>query len=190
MQQQVFLDMGWQHTAYQWGGVTALVDAGLPDARVAPWRLIDSGDALLVHLGNAALLHHEQRVILQDDFDALRSHRGPVGEAITDFLTWGAESPVPGGRAYRDVVTHRIEIPMIAPEAPALWPPTQWIPVEYAPIEVHVPRGNLADFDDRWEWITVDMIPAMLRFLRDPVAATELIETPVPDRAARQRRLG
>ena len=190
MHQEIFNDLGWQHAAYTWVGVDAIEFAGVSGDNLRAWQDIASGDAVRVANGNRFLLDREQKVIIQDDYEAIRSYRGPIGEALTYLMTWTASNPIPGGEPYRDVVTRNLEIPSLSLDSPKIWPPWEWVPVDYDPITITVPRGNIANIADRWEWIMVDMVPAYIRLLGDPVLMTEIIETPVSVRADGERLLG
>jgi hypothetical protein len=59
------------------------------------------------------------------------------------------------------------------------------------PFDDVVPGGNITDFQDRWDWITTDMMPTYQQLLRDnPQLAQQLIDTPVAERAQLIRNLG
>jgi len=54
-----------------------------------------------------------------------------------------------------------------------------------------VPGGNITQFQDRWDWITLDMMPKYQQLLHDdPQLAQQLIDMPVADRAQEFRNLG
>jgi len=194
MQKEIFDDMGWQHMSYELGGIEALrdLDDRLPVdcIDIRPWELIASGDADNVLLGNELLLFREQSQIIQDDYDVIKSHNGPVGWAVTTVLTWSAGSPFEGALPYRDVLNHTIEIPYLGPAMPKAWPPWEWVPAEWESFEISIPAGNIANFDDRWEWISSDMLPAYQALLEDQGAVEAIIEIPVADRADELRMLG
>lgn len=48
--------------------------------------------------------------------------------------------------------------------------------------------GNIANFNDRWDWIDRDMLPRYQELLRGPEGA-RLIGQPLPELATRFRRL-
>lgn len=190
MQKEIFEDLAWQHEAYLGGGIEELrrvreqePDA-LDDETLRAWEDIDSGDPQRIARGNKALLRREQRRIVQDHYDEMRRHHGPVGEAFTRLLTLISDNPIPGGRPYRDVVTRTIGFEIDTPRVPLVG----WDPPDPG-VHVTLPRGNIADFDDRWEWIERDMLPSYRRLLADPDQMRRLVETPVSERAGRLRRL-
>jgi len=111
-------------------------------------------------------------------------------------------SPVPGGRPYREVVNH-VNFPdgpnfPKAPTAPKVRIPGTdyklggWEGPDGPDIgdPGAVPCGNIADFEDRWEWITEDMLPAFDELVRtDPELLDQIVNTPMPDRAEPLRRV-
>ena len=183
MQREIFEDLAWQHEAYLWGGIEELrrlTSAGeLDRATLWAWENIASGDPARVARGNEALLWREQRQVIQDDYDDIRRHHGPAGEAFTDLLTWLAESPFPDGRAYREVLPRIVEVPTFLPPL--------WLPGPK--LRVPAPRGNVADFGNRWEWIRRDMLPAYRRLLADPERMRATVATPVATRVRNFRKL-
>ncbi len=189
MQREIFDDLAWQHEAYRQGGIDEirrLNEIGaIGDDLLQAWEDIASGDPARVDAGNQALLVREQRDIIQDDYDAMRAHHGIVGEAFTRIMTWVAPAPIPGGRPYRDVVTHDIFVGVDTPDEIPI-PFTPWgidTPDEVG-VHIEIPRGTLAKFNDRWEWIETDMLPAWEALVHDdPERARQLVGTPVAERA-------
>ncbi len=192
MQKEIFDDLAWMHVAYRYGGLEALlprlVGSDHTSARIA-WIDIATGEPGRVAAGNARLLRREQLEIIQDDYDRIRAHNGAGGEALTRFLTWTADSAIPGARPYREAVTHTIEIPMAGFDQPQLWPPWEMVPVRYEPVVITLPRGNIADFEARWEWIESDLLPAYLALHARREHLEELLSVPVVDRARGERAL-
>jgi hypothetical protein len=185
MQKQIFDDMAWKHVAYTMGGIGLLREisrqGGLRPQELQPFEDIASGDPARVSSGNEALLRREQFDIIQNDYDEIRSHDGPVGATFTEALTWTAGNPIPGGHSYK-ADFHRdidIDIPLMNP-------------VPIGPQSVHVatiqvPEGNVADFEDRWRWISQDMLPHYRELLQHPDQMQALVDAPVADRAHQYR---
>jgi len=200
MQRKIFDDLAWQHEAYVSGGLPALEKLVEADAigasQLQPWRDIASGHANRVATGNKALLRREQYFVIQRDYGDMRAHHGDVGEVFTALTTWIAESPVPGGRPYREVVNHvnfpdGWDLPKL-PTAPKVRIPGTdykvggWEGSDLPDVgdSGAIPRGNIAKFRDRWEWIEGDMLPAFDELADDdPERLRSIIETPVGDRA-------
>ncbi len=188
MQKKIFDDLAWQHVAYAEGGIAEMrrlnASGQLSDELVQVWEDIASGDPARVQAGNTALLQREQQRIIQPDYQEMRDHHGPVGEIFTLVLTWTAQSPIPGGRPYGDVVHTTYDIPKWAcallggPAGLFICP------------SITVPDGNIASYDDRWQWISNDMLPAYQRLVADdPARLHDLLETPVSELADGHRRI-
>jgi hypothetical protein len=183
MQKAIADDLLWQHEAYRARGIPGLLPHLLTGRlhldTYRAWLDIASGKPARVSQGNRALLEHEQRTILPRFYDELRST--PAGTAFAELITLTTESPIPGGRAYRDVMVARTwPIPGLDPEVP--------FPRAFMPGPLGRVRGNIADKDDRWEWITRDMWPAHERLLaQDPARMDQLMHTPVRELADARR---
>jgi hypothetical protein len=110
------------------------------------------------------LADQEQNTVLQPFYEDIQN-RGPwglSGAALTAALSWAAESPVPGGRRFGDVVTREV------------WG-----------IDTGIP-GNLANDRHRWKWITDDMLPKWNELAQgNPQRAREILSLPVEVLAAR-----
>jgi hypothetical protein len=187
MQKKIFEDLAWQHEAYLAGGIAEmrrLKAAGeIRAAVLEAWEDIASGDPKRVANGNRALLRREQKDVIGKDYTTMRKHHPPVGEVFTSLMTEAAESPIPGGRPYRDVVQH-VDGPNLPnlPDLPGFLPNLPDLPDLPA-----IARGNVAKFNDRWEWIDKDMLPAYQRIGRDPEQLQDLIDTPIAERAEKLR---
>ena len=185
MQREIFDDLAWKHEAYAMGGI-ALMRALetrrlIENTELAAWEDIASGDRGRVAAGNKELLRREQYRIIQDDYDAMRRRHGPVGDAFTYTMTAIAEMPVPGSRPYRDVSPLTVHVD---PTPPVFgWDP----PPSGANVPTPLPRGNIAVYDDRWQWIESDLLPAYQNL--DPAAVRAIVSTPVSDRAHAARKL-
>ena len=207
MQRQVFDDIAWQHVAFREGGLEAMEGVfavGFVGRReVGVWRDIDRGRPEAVARANRNLAYVEQHDVIGDDFTRLRTGRGVVGHAFTLATSAVAASPVPGGRAFREVVPYEVAVDTpdrlaVVPDrlVPDRVPGTGWrvpggdgVAVDL-PDEAHLadlPVNDVSLFRNRWAWITDDMLPAYRRFLArhgwDDYAHTPLVDI------ARDRRV-
>ena len=201
MQKEIFDDLAWQHEAYAMGGVGLMREiAARNPSEIFPrdlqaWEDIGSGDPDRIEDGNRELLLREQERVIQDDYDAMREHNGPVGDVITYGLGVMAENPMPRGEAYRDYDPVTLELHVETPDL-QVTPSTPWgggVTIDTPDLnieeELPLPAGNLSNFDDRWGWIENDMLPRYQELLQDPGAAEAIVGTPVDDRAEDYRKL-
>ncbi len=200
MQREIFDDLAWQHEAFVLGGAPLMREIAsrnpneLLPRDVDAWEDIGSGDADRIQQGNADLLLREQERVIQDDYDAMRDHHGPVGDVFTYGFSTMAENPMPGGQAYRDYDPIELSLDL-APSIPVgpLGPFGPHVDVDVADVEVHqtlpLPAGNLSNFDDRWGWIENDMLPRYQELLQDPDATRALVSSDVAARAGDFRKL-
>jgi uncharacterized protein YukE len=209
MQRNIFDDLAWQHLAYTHGGMAAMRDLAargeIGNVHLAAWRDIDSGDPDRIRAGNARLLRHEQEHIIGQDYDAIRD-RSIVTWALTMGMSIIAESPVSGGRPFREVVPYTVGASISLPERIPIVP-DQLIPDRVPFTDLPVPGGggisipgpgtvgvsvdlplhNVSIFENRWEWIETDMVPAYLDLV-DTGVAPGIIATPIEE-LAEDRRL-
>jgi len=188
MQKKIFDDLAWKHTAYSLGGIDLMrqlrANGQLQPRELQPFEDIASGDPTRIADGNQALLYREQHYIIQPDYNAMRTHDGPVGPAMTEALTWTANNPIPGGHSYAHDFHHDAHIPVsVVPGVPFL----PFGPHVDVPVPVSVPTGNIADYNDRWRWISQDMLPAYRHLLQDPGQMQALVNQPVAARARKYR---
>ncbi|WP_049568595.1 DUF2515 family protein [Streptomyces sp. SBT349] len=194
MQKQIFVDMGWQHAAYDRGGIEEMrrLAAGgeLTPGMLTAWEDIASGDPARIEQGNAALLRREQETILQDDYDAMQQR--DLGQAVTYMLGATSESPVPDGTAFRDVVNDvAVDLPdQIRMPVPSL-PGSGEIAID-TPDEIRfdspLPTGNIANFGSRWQWISQDMLPSYQYLLdHDMERLRNEVGRPLEERASDYR---
>lgn len=186
MQRQIFMDLAWQHEAFLAGGIVEIRRHGargtLDVRTVRAWEHIATGDPDRVRAGTMGLIEREQKRVIQDEYDRMRDHHGPVGEAFTDLMTWMADNPIPGGRSYTDVSHRKIGVDL--PDLPGPLP-------DLPDLSIKVPKGNVADYEDRMRWIKKDVAPTYDRFIhRHPDKMREMLETPVSERADGFRKLG
>jgi hypothetical protein len=172
MQQEIFKDLAWQHQAYVEGGLPALEAAyqrrDIKEEKVIQaWRDIASGDENRQWQGNAVLLEREQRDILRQGYERIRTRTTslniskfpPVslpidsGKLIAGAMSQMAQSPIPGGRSFREVTGDKTDITV---------------------------------FDDRWRWIRDDMLPAYRNLT--PERRTALVNQSLEDLANRKFR--
>lgn len=137
----VYLDIVWQHLAYEHGGIDAIRDAWedreLDISLYQAWRMIDQGrsegDEALVWEGNRRLLVYEQRITLQEGvYDRYPREFERLSGGLVNFVS-PITSPIPG-----DDVT--------------FWD--------------HGGR-DIGDFDQRWAWIEESILPAWQRLEPD-----------------------
>lgn len=184
MQQDIFVDQAVMHEAYLSGGMPAiqdLYDAGIiDDATLTAWQQIDDGiatdDMELIETGNTQLLYREQHDIIQPYYDAMFNRPG-TGQAFTYFLGIVGDPAVPTAMTYGDFnplyVTSEI---LTDVDIPILQEP----PIPDVTVQTPFPDGNLANFDDRWEYISGDTLPAFqLLVEQSPEVVTEILTTPV-----------
>lgn len=156
MQQDIFLDLGWQHQAYIERGICE-IDAACRRGDISKrnyeaWLDINSGDPERVWRGNEALLFQEQFNVLDPSYRQIRS--GLLGGPTAWVLSMMTQPPIPGG----------------------------------SPFTAVVPGGDVTRFQDRWQWITTDMLPAYSRLT--PQDRATLINEPLEQLAARNFAAG
>ena len=199
MQKEIFDDLAWQHEAYVLGGVGLMRDihrnnpSEVDTRQLQAWEDIASGDPDRVAEGNTQLLRREQLEIIQDDYDDMRGHHGPVGDVATYAFSVMAENPVPGGQAYRDYDPITIEADIGPPDLTfgvPFGPSWTWDSPDYhLEQELPLPAGNLSNFEDRWGWIENDMLPRYQELLQDPEATRAIVSSDVAARAEDFRKL-
>jgi hypothetical protein len=185
MQRDIFHDQGVQHQAYADGGMAAIEElaaAGLLNpTSLAAWRDIASGEPDRVARGNAVHLEREQREIIAKKYDDMRG-RFPTGPAVTWAMTFAGSPSIPGARSYPDVFPATItqgspglrRVPLVG------WDNPLQVTVE---IETPFPAGNISVYEQRWDLIEQDTLPAFRDLLeRDPARVQELLEQPVGER--------
>lgn len=211
MEKDVYRDQAVMHEAYLTGGLPAvreLLDAGIiDDATYQGWVDIStasaSGDRTLLEQGNEQLLRREQFDILADSYDAM--HDRPLGPAFTYAMTLVGQPSIPGASTYAeyDPLTFSASTPGpedIGIDVDVRVPftdigfgfgvsgdnPTQVDVTVTTPL----PGGNLADRNERWDYITGDTLPTYLDLARtDPDGLRELIESSMTDRVEDERIL-
>jgi hypothetical protein len=106
MQQDIFMDLAWQHQAYIERGIceldTAYRRGDISKDNFQFWLDIDSGYPQQVWRGNKALLHQEQFNVLDPTYRQIRG--GLLGGPTAWMLSRMTESPIPGGKPFSEVV--------------------------------------------------------------------------------------
>jgi hypothetical protein len=134
-------DLAWQFEAYRKGGLDALEEIYAVDSAhtnldlnaITAWQNIDQGiqqtNQALVLSGNEALLHREQQQVLAFGYATLSSMTG-----ITTLMSILADCPIwdydPGHVDYNEPFDGRDFLSVVGI------------------------GHNIANFDDRWTWIT------------------------------------
>ena len=149
MQKAIFCDLMPMHQAYVDGGLPALqemADAGVfPSTVMDAWRDIASADPERIAAGNATLLRREQLTVIGDRWDAVRNYRDGLGEAMT-YASTMVGSPSVGG----------------------VQPMRSWRPIKFtqslaggreALVTVPLPAWDWSRFDERWDYITDQLLP-------------------------------
>ncbi|MFI5778181.1 hypothetical protein [Nocardia sp. NPDC051570] len=149
MQKNIFSDLMPMHDAYVTAGLSAVAEfeaAGLfGEDIMGAWRDIASGDDNRIAAGNGALLRREQQWAVGPQWDLTRAYKGDVGEAIT-YLSGAAGSPSVAG-----VVPPREFRPVRIPFTGNDGKPMQLV--------LPLPSWNWSVFDDRWDYITGELLP-------------------------------
>jgi hypothetical protein len=149
MQKNIFSDLMPMHDAYVTGGLPALAEfraAGLfGDDIYGAWRDIASHDADRVARGNAVLLRREQQWAIGAQWDQVRAYRGAVGEAVTYLSTVAGSPSVAGVIPPREFRPVRVRVADAAGR-PAL-------------LQLPLPDWNWSVFDQRWTYITTELLP-------------------------------
>lgn len=178
MQRKIFVDLGWQLSAYDRGGIAEmrrLKAAGqLDKTMLRAWENIASGDPRRISQGNQDLALREQRDILQPFYDEMLAH--PGGKAATYLFSLTAGTPVPGSQSFREYKTRPRETKLPG-----------GIVIRHRPL---LPDGDVANFPDRWDWLTHNVIPQYNKLLReDPQGIKKAIDAPLGDKAEEFRIL-
>lgn len=149
MQKAIFCDLMPMHQAYEDGGLPALAemaDAGVfPAAILDAWRDIASGDSARIARGNEVLLRREQLTVIGDRWDSVRTYRDGLGEALTYASTMVGSPSVGGVEPMRSWRPIRIDQPL--PDG------------RTAHVTVPLPAWDWSVFDQRWDYITDQLLP-------------------------------
>ena len=189
MQKDIFFDQAMMHEAYLGGGMASireLQEAGLIDPRgEQAWANIDegrrTGNVDLLKAGNTALLYREQHDIIEHNYQKMYD-RPLTGPAFTYLMTAVGEPSIPGAKSFAEYkpLTVTVETP-----GPERIPFTPWDNPLQGEVKVKtpLPDGNIAHFDDRWDYISKDTLPAYQKLLaEDPGRAKDIIGSDVGGR--------
>ncbi|MGQ0629428.1 MAG: hypothetical protein ACT4P1_00150 [Sporichthyaceae bacterium] len=194
MQKEIFVDQAVMHEAYLAGGLPAIEElgaAGIIDERtVQAWHQIEGGrshgDQALLDEGNTALLRREQENVIADNYTRMRQH-DPSGAAFTYLMTAVGEPSIPGAQGFAEVRPLGVS----TPDSLRLDPPGPGaidIPLPgRLTVTTPLPDGNIAVFEDRWDLIHRDTLPAYQRVLADPEGAAQIVGTNVAERIEANR---
>ncbi|VXB27964.1 hypothetical protein [Aeromicrobium sp. 9AM] len=183
MQQQIFLDMGSMNQAYADGGMPAIqemADAGLFEKTTNPyatddmldsWRVINDPTSTPEELHEAAykMAYREQHDIIQDDYDDMRNHPG-TGELVTKMFSTVGQVSVPGAHTMGQYSPTEFGASVTVDP----WGPGKV--TTSVDVSIPIPTGNVADWEDRWDYFTNDTLPAYVDLLDRPGGREELAD--------------
>jgi hydrolase family protein len=183
MQKHIFFDQASMHEAYLNGGTSAIQemrDAGLIDDKAnSAWQDIASGDPTRIKQGNTLLLDREQNQVINKQYDDMYNHDGLVGKAFTYGMTVAGAASIPNTKTpgeYSPITVHgQVELPG----------PVPFLTHETvgATLTTPLPDFNIANREDRWDYITHDTLPAYQELLaQDPNQARAIVASPVDGR--------
>lgn len=189
MQQEIFADQASMHAAYEHGGldeIERMYDSGAIDkATYESWVDIDSGDPTRVSEGNTQFLDREQNQIIADDYEKMRDH--PVtGEAMTYMMTLVGEASIPGTETFGEYNPLIVNVETPGPENIGIpFTDVSFDNPTQGSVEVTtpLPNGNIADREQRWDYVSNDTLPAYQDLIaNDPARAEEILRTDVSER--------
>jgi Hydrolase N-terminal helical domain len=187
MQKHIFMDQASMHEAYLTGGTGAINEmaaAGLVDGNAqTAWNEISSGDPAKIQHGNMLLLDREQNKIINKQYDDMYNHDGIVGKVMTYGMTVAGSASIPGTKTPGEFS------PLTASGSVRLPGPVPFVHETVGvDIKTPLPDFNVANKDDRWNYITNDTLPAFQKLLHDhPDQARAIIGSSVDDRLNAQR---
>lgn len=185
MQKHIFFDQGAMHEAYVEGGQSAITEmhaAGLIDDRAnQAWQDIDSGDPTRIQQGNTNLLYREQNQVIDGQYDQMRNHDGPVGEAMTYLMTTVGSASIAGTKTPAEYKALGFGIS----ESTDTLGVGQNASVD---VKTSLPGFNVSDKDSRWDYVTHDTLPAYQKMLADdPAGVRRIVGSNVDGRIDDQR---
>lgn len=190
MQQEIFNDIGYQHQAFADGGmdeINRLVRAGVVDdpLSIQAWQNFNTGTPESLAAGTMNMANFEQNVVIANNYDTMRG-RGLQGEAFTLAMSIVGTPSIPGAQSYSQanpLILHptpeSVPVGPLGPWGPHVDVPNPWH--DDVVVETPLPDGNIADRDQRWEFITKDTYPAYMELANDPDRLREIIERQVTD---------
>ncbi len=187
MQKHIFFDQGSMHEAYTHGGlqnISEMYRAGLLDTKaLTAWTDIDSSDPNLISQGNGLLLDREQNQIINDQYDQMYNHDGPIGPTMTYLMTVVGSASIPGTKTpgeYKPLkfgASETVSGPFgIGHETVS------------GEVTTPLPDFNVANKDQRWDYVTHDTLPAFRKLLAEhPEQVRQILQTPIDQRIDEQR---
>lgn len=174
MQRKIFVDLGWQLSAYDRGGIAEMrrlyAADQLDDRMIRAWENIASGDPERIKQGNLALTFREQHDILQPYYDQMLAHSG--GKAMTYLFGLTAGTPVPGSEKFSEYEAETKPNEIKLPGG---------IDIRYQPL---FPDGNVANYRDRWNWLSKEILPKYNKLLKDdPQGIKNTVDAPLGEKA-------
>lgn len=183
MQKQIFLDMGSMNQAYIDGGMPAIqemADAGLFEKStnqyatqdmLDSWRVIDDPTSTPEELHEAAykMAYREQHDIIQDDYTKMLEHPG-TGELVTKMFSTVGQVSVPGSQTMGEYSPTEFGGSLTVDP----WGPGKV--TTSVDVSIPIPTGNVADWEDRWDYFTNDTLPAYVDLLDRPGGREELAD--------------
>ena len=192
MQKHIFFDQAAMHEAYDEGGpITGIQNiqemraAGLIDDKaMGAWNGIDSGDPAKIQRGNEDLLDREQNQVINRQYDEMRDHDGPVGQAMTYMMTVVGSASIPGTLSPGEYSA--LDFTIDSGDVPVVLNPIG--PDVKVKVKTPLPDFNVSDKDSRWDYVTHDTLPAYQKLLaEDPERARAIVASNVDGRIDEQR---
>lgn len=192
MQKHIFFDQASMHEAYDEGGASKGLDniremyqAGILDQRaMQAWTNIDTGIPSKVQDGNTDLLYREQNQVIDKQYDQMRDHDGPVGQAMTYMMTVVGSASIPGTKTPGEYSP--LDFTIDSGDVPVVLNPVG--PDVKVTVKTPLPDFNVSDKDSRWTYVTQDTLPAYQKLLaEDPERARQIVASNVDGRIADQR---
>ena len=166
MAKNVFLDQGWQHAAYLHGGMDAITALHDENTTNSPNSMDD-----VTYRAWQDIDSGDPARVQQGNTALLWREQHKTLQPLFDE-TRNHHGPV--GSVFTYALSHMSDSPI-----PGGKPFSE------------VSGGNITEFQDRWDWITRDMMPKYQQLLHDdPQLAWQLVDTPVAERAELFRKLG
>ncbi|QIS13921.1 hypothetical protein [Nocardia arthritidis] len=157
MWRNIFADLAPMHLAYLTGGLPAVAEmraAGLfGDTIMNAWADIASGEPARIEAGNAALMRREQSEVVGAHWDRVRTYKGNVGEAFTYLMAVIGAPTLAGVIAPREF--HPVSLPFTAADGRAM------------KLTLPLPDWNWSVLDDRWSYISTELLAKYPRQVRD-----------------------
>ncbi|SEE69625.1 hypothetical protein SAMN04489740_2217 [Arthrobacter alpinus] len=190
MQQQIFNDIGYQHQAFAEGGIdeiNRMVKAGvIEDPRVIEaWQKFNSGTPEDLAQGTLNMADYEQNVVIAESYDDMNGH-GLTGPAFTLAMSIVGTPSIPDAQSYSQanpLILHptpeSVPVGPLGPFGPHFDVPNPLH--DNIVVETPLPDGNIANREQRWEFITEDTYPAYMDLANDPGRLESIIEQQVSD---------